>query len=83
MHINAGANSAFLELFLRLLEFYNIIFKIKHEFYIDPGSASILLRTSVKNSAGVLAIDSTVRASTRVLKARYVAVSGLITVLLT
>lgn len=69
MHINGVANSAVLRLFLRL-EFYNIIFKIKHKFYMDSGSASTLLPTSVKHFESVLDIDSTVRSSTRVLKAR-------------
>jgi hypothetical protein len=65
--MNADANSAVLQPVLRL-DFYNIIFKIKHRLYIDTGSVSTLLPTSVKNSESVLVTDSTVRASTRILK---------------
>ena len=51
------------------LIFITLFSKSKINLYIDPGSTPTLLPTSVKNSEVVLVTDSTLRASTRVLKA--------------
>ena len=69
MYINEFTKCVVLQVFLRL-DFYNIIFKIKHKVCTDPGSASTHFPTLVQTFEPVLAGDSTVRACMTVLKVR-------------